>query len=266
MTDLIGKYSAHQRQQGLAENTIESREGVLRRLDAELPMGLEEATVEELTNWLARRGWQRRTRARYTSDVVCFYEWACDPAHPHLDWNPAAVLARPKVPRGVPKPVSDDEVRAAIAGGGVWRKAIVLMAYAGMRCIEVANGEREDIAEDWTNIRGKGDHERAVPTFPQVWGEFRNAPPGPFYGLDAGQISRGLQHHFDRVGMPRVTAHRLRHWYGTTLVGGGANLKTVAQLMGHAHTSTTEIYVEITDGQRRSAVATLPVLFAPASS
>src|SRR5687767_4674155 len=138
MTDLIERHVAHITQAGLSVNTIDSRRDLLKRMDAELPMGLELATVEELTHWLARDGWSRQTRATYFGHVKSFYDWACDPRNPHLDWNPAASLTRPRVPKGLPKPCTDDELAYVLANPGMLLIPITLAAYAGLRCCELA--------------------------------------------------------------------------------------------------------------------------------
>lgn len=266
MTDLIERHSAHLRQRGLSDNTINDRRALLRRMDTDLPMGLEEATVEELSNWLGREGWSRQTRATYYGHVAGFYEWACDPRSPHLDWNPAASLTRPKVPRGLPKPVTDDELGECLRLAGRWYLAEILAAYGSARCCELATIERRDVNEHTITIVGKGDKTRVVPTHPLIWAAVRDLPPGRIVPGTAEQISKGARDQFDRTGMPDITLHRLRHWFATTALANGADLLTVSLLMGHSSTRTTVVYCEISDRQRRSAVQALPVLFAPAST
>jgi integrase len=265
MTDLIERHCAHLRQRGLSDNTVNDRRALLRRMDAELPMGLEEALVEELSNWLGREGWSRQTRATYFGHVVGFYAWACDPRDPHLSSNPAASLARPRVPRGVPKPVTDEELAEALAVAQRWYLAELLAAYASCRCCELAVIERGDVNRHTTTIVGKGGKTRVVPTHPLVWDAVRDLPPGRLVPGTPETISKGARDHFDRTGMPAVTMHRLRHWFATTALANGADLLTVSLLMGHSSTRTTVVYCEISDRQRVSAVLALPVL-TPAST
>lgn len=266
MTDLIERHCAHITQAGLSVNTIESRRDLLKRMDAELPMGLECATVEELTHWLARDGWSRQTRATYFGHVKAFYDWACDPRRPHLDWNPAASLTRPRVPKGLPKPCTDDELADVLTHPGPLRVAVLLAAYAGLRCCELATVQRRDVNEQTVTVVGKGDKARAIPTNPVVWDTVRVLPAGRLVAGTAGQISKNLRDHFDRIGHPEVTAHRLRHWFATTLLEHGADLLTVSMLLGHAQIETTVRYTRISDRQRRSAIQALPVLVARAST
>lgn len=274
MTDLIERHCAHMRQRGLSENTIHDRCALLRRMDAELPMGLEEALVEELTNWLAgpapepgKRGWSRQTRATYYGHLMGFYEWACDERDPHLSFNPAASLGRPRVPKRVPKPVTDDELDYCLRHAGRWYLPQLLAAYGTARCCELAILRRHDINQHTVTITGKGDKTRVVPTHPLVWEAVRDLPAGRLVPGTPGEVSRNARRHFDRTGMPEVTMHRLRHWFATTALANGADLITVSLLMGHSSTRTTLAYCEISDRQRRTAILALPVLgAAPAST
>lgn len=267
MTDLIERHCAHVTAGGLSDNTINSRRAQLRRMDAELPMGLEEATVEELGEWLARPGWSRETRRTYFNHMKAFYDWATDPRRPHIDWNPAASMTRPKAPKGMPKPVTDDELFDVLTSARTWEVAFLLAAYGGLRCCELATIERRDINQHTITITGKGGKVRVVPTHPLIWAAVRDLPRGHLVAGTAGQISKSARDHFDRTGMPAVTMHRLRHWFATTALAAGADLLTVSLLMGHASTQTTRVYCEISDKQRRTAILALPVLTsAPAPS
>ena len=260
MSDLIGRHVAHVTQAGLSVNTIGSRRDLLRRMDAELPMGLELATVEELTHWLARDGWSRQTRATYYGHVKSFFDWACDPRNPHLDWNPAASLTRPRVPRGLPKPCTEEELEHVLRNPGGLAVAVLLAADAGLRCCELATIERRDVNEHTITVVGKGDKVRAIPTSANIWTSVRDLPSGRLVQGTAGQISKSARGHFDRIGLPALTMHRFRHRFATMLLERGANLVTVSALLGHAQVETTVRYTKISDGQRRSAIAALPAL------
>jgi len=264
MTDLIERHCRHLTACGLSPRTIDKRRQILGRVDRDLPMGLEQATVEELSDWLARAGWSRQTRATYYGHIRGFFEWACDDRNPHLDWNPAASLTRPTVPRGVPKPVTDDELGEAIRTAGPHRTAIILAAYAGLRCCELAVVDRRDVNEHTITVVGKGDKTRTIPTAEIVWDEVQPLRGRLVHGT-AASISTRLWEHFDRVGLVGVHAHRLRHWFATTLLANGADLLTVSELLGHSSPQTTARYCRISDGQRRTAISTLPVL-APVST
>lgn len=271
MTDLIAQHLAHMRAGGSARTTITKRGELLRRVDRDLPFGIEGATVEELTGWLAgpgerRRGeWSQAAKHNYYHHIRGFFTWACNPDNPQLDWDPSAALTRPTVPDGEPRPVTDDELAAALAGSGEpWFLAILLAAYAGLRCCELARIRREHITEDDIMIRGKGGKSRRVPTTPVVWVEVKDLPRGPVGPSDDAQwISRNALYHLQRIGLD-VSMHRFRSWYATNMLRGGTDLLTVSKLLGHASPKTTAVYCLISAEQRRAAVAALPDL-TPAS-
>lgn len=268
MTDLIAAYSQHLRAAGRGRRTIDERAELLRRVDRDLPLGLEQATVEELAAWLAHDEWAPATRALYHVGISGFFAWACNPDAPHLDWNPAASLVRPAVPAGLPRPVTRDELIHALthAAAPTWRLLVLLAAYAGLRCCELATIRREHISEERLTVKGKGGKSRSVPTWPQVWISVRDLPPGPVAGgMTARAVTRDGGREMRRIGLPDVTMHRFRHWWATELLRAGANLRTVQELLGHASPAQTAIYTQITDEQRQIAVAALPVLVDPAS-
>lgn len=274
MTDLIAAYAQHLRAAGRGRRTIRTYLDILHRVDRELPLGIEQATVEELAAWLAHEEWAPATRGLYHAVICGFFTWACSPAHPILDWNPAASLTRPRVPGGVPRPVTSDELAHALtrAAAPTWRRMVLLAAYAGLRCCELATIRREDVTEERLVVRGKGGKSRTVPTWPQVWAAVRDLPPGPLAGgLTAQQVTRRGGAEMRRIGLPDVTMHRYRHWFATYLLrprrlgGAGADLRTVQMLLGHASPAQTAVYTAITDEQRQMAIAALPVLVDPAS-
>lgn len=258
--DLIGAYVRHMQAAGLSLNTIEDRDAFLRRIDRELPMGLVQATVEELEDWLARNGWKPATRASYYSHVTGLFRWAR--RRDLIDWDPSTALTRPRVPAGVPKPCADEDLAHAIRmSPDPWRRFIILAAYAGLRCCEIATVERRDIDQEEMTIRGKGGRKRTVPTWPQVWEVVERLPAGLVgEGYSAGQISRGGARHLRRIGLEKVTMHTFRHWFASTLLDQGTDIRVVQELLGHASLSMTAVYTQVNSKQRRAAVATLPVL------
>lgn len=265
MTDLIDAHLAHMKAGGLADNTIDDRRKVLYRINLELPLGLDQATVEELADWMANRRWSAQTRATYYGHIRGYFLWACDPRNPKLDYDPSEALTRPKVPATVPRPVTDGELAYAMGRASVrWYRNIVLAAYAGLRCCELATVTTWDITETRITVTGKGGKTRHIPTAEVVWAAVRSLPPGEVNaGRDADWIARLGNAHLRRIGLRGVTMHRFRHWFGTNLLARGANLRTVQELMGHSSPATTAIYTQVTDEQRQMAIAALPAL-APA--
>lgn len=275
MSDLIAGYVRHMKAAAMSRNTVRDREELLHRLDRDLPMGLERATVEELADWLARDGWSPKTRATYYETIRAIFKWATDPRSPILDYDPSASLARPKVYRNAPKPITEDEMRRVLdRTSGFWQLSAILAGYAGARCCEVAAISREDITEDSTRFHGKGGKVAAVPTHPLLWRAVRAFPRGSLaeqhFGrpVSAAYVSAMFARRAAQAGLTGVTLHRLRHRFATILLmprelgGCGADLRTVQELMRHASPQVTSIYTQITDRQRQIAVAALPI-FAP---
>jgi len=279
--------------------TVLDRCELLYRLDAELPLGLLEATVEELEHWMASgrtpgspgrpsAPWSRQTRATYYAHLVGFYRFAADPnRNPHLSYDPSVSLSRPKVPEGVPNPCENEELSTILQHArGRYQLYCRLSAYAGLRAIQICNLQREDITEESLFVTGKGGKTIAIPTHPMVWDAVRDFPRGPIAtssgargkrlpapGIRAkpGPLATATGREIRRIlGYPGVSLRNLRHWFATTLLleeefgGSGANLRTVQELMGHSSPSTTAVYTKITGRQRRIAVSALPPL-APTS-
>jgi integrase len=278
MTDLITQHiEGCRRSANFSPITIRDREELLRRVDADLPLGLAEPpTTEDLQEWLARPGWSPQTRATYFTHLIGFYH---DPAiAEEIGWDPSAGLIRPKVPRGLPKPANEDEIRRALAElPAPWDLYVMLAAYAGLRSAEVAGLDRRNVTEALVTVhQGKGGKSRTVETHPDLWRRIRLAPPGPIAMLGSGrvmsaeQMSARVRYQLDKIGQPDLTMHRFRHRFATMLLrpkalgGAGADLLTVSELMGHANPNTTKIYALITSEQRRLAVNALPAL-APVS-
>lgn len=268
MSDLIGAHEAHMRAQGLSERTITARVELLWRLHHHLPYGLAYAATPELEAFLAQAGltdrerrWSRWTRATYAMHIRGFYRWAAGKV---LDGDPTADMARPRGPKCLPNPVTDDELAAALARSGEpWHTAILLAAYAGLRAHEIARLTRADITEDAIRVRGKGDNPEIIDTHPYLWAALRDRPPGPVVTHDghpvtAKWISAHARHHFDAIGLPAVHMHRFRHWFGTTLLDCGASTRTAQKALRHASVMSTEIYTEVRSGQRRLAIRSLP--------
>lgn len=273
MSDLIEPHLRHIRAEGLSERTIIDRRIVLRRADRDLPLGLNQATVEELADWLARFG-TNQTKATYYGHLKAYYDWACDEARTEgLSWNPIASLTRPRVPRTAPRPVTDTELAEILdEARDPFRRWVVLAAYAGLRALEIATIERKDITEQTITVRGKGGKNAVLPTHPEVWRVVKDLPPGPITPRVAGGritannvSARFGEYCREKLGKDGITLHRFRHWFATTTLRQSQNLRVVQELLRHASPATTAIYTQVTDEERRIAVAALPAL-APASA
>jgi integrase/recombinase XerC len=143
----------------------------------------------------------------------------------------------------------------------------------GLRVSEVCGLRVDDI--DWSEqimrVRGKGKKERLVPigkpalmAIQDYWNTFKQPPGGAspiFFAetkkrapLSPLQLSRRLKKYLSIAGLdPGLTPHKLRHSYATHLLDAGADLRSVQELLGHAHLITTQVYTHVTTERLKKA-------------
>jgi integrase/recombinase XerD len=242
------------------------------------PVG--EATVEDLERWLASMradGLAPTTLARRVSAVRTYFR--------HLNLigtradNPAAAIQLPRRGRRLPRALSPGEVERLIdaATGTSPRslrdRALVELLYgAGLRVSEAVGLEKGgvDLEARIVRVVGKGGKERLVPLGrpaaeavrrylalgrPHLDRRYRpdlfvNARGGPLTRAGAFLILRRLA---EKAGLEpeRVHPHLLRHSFATHLLEGGADLRSVQEMLGHADLGTTERYTHVSDRRRR---------------
>lgn len=143
----------------------------------------------------------------------------------------------------------------------------------GLRVSELCGLRAEDInwSEQIVRVRGKGKKERLVPIGQPAWKAIQNywsalehAPSGqmPIFLAETKkiaplrplQLSRRLKQYLVVAGLdPALTPHKLRHSYATHLLDAGADLRSVQELLGHAHLVTTQIYTHVTTERLKKA-------------
>lgn len=178
----------------------------------------------------------------------------------------------PRVKRGIPRPISPDDVialaqdiaetaRDGWIGARDW--AVLLLLYgAGLRIGEAMSLTGDVLPlQETLRVTGKRNKTRIVPLLPQVCeaidaylavcpypvepGEplFKGARGGP---LSASLIRRAVQGARGRLGLSaRTTPHALRHSFATHLLGRGADLRSLQELLGHASLSSTQVYTQV---------------------
>lgn len=259
-SDMIHEYLAHLREIGRADKTIHTYGTVLWAANRELPTGVATAKKDEIAAWLQRP--ELRTpaaRRTYLAALRSYCRWAHEVGH--ISRDEAQLVRRPPQPYSLPNPCTDQELATILARAPEpYRTWSVIAAYAGARCVEISRLDREHVTADRVQLHGKGDRPRRVPTHPLVWEALRDRPRGPVAGgHTAGYVSGRLRQVYLALGLD-VTAHQLRHWYGTTLVANGAGLEEVRELMGHANLTTTLGYVRVASPRLRAAVHRLPAV------
>jgi integrase/recombinase XerC len=188
--------------------------------------------------------------------------------------NPAIALVRgPRLAAGVPRPVSEDQARGLIEDAGSdpdredWEVArdealLTLLWGCGLRISEALSLTGADAPlADSLRITGKGGKTRMVPVLPAVraavdaYLRSLGARPGPseplFRAIRGGAYSPRhaqalMQRLRGRLGLPAsATPHALRHSFATHLLGAGADLRSIQELLGHASLSTTQRYADV---------------------
>ncbi|WP_423142571.1 tyrosine recombinase XerC [Parablastomonas sp. CN1-191] len=178
----------------------------------------------------------------------------------------------PRVKKGIPRPLTPDEavnLAAAMTEGGraEWigarDRAVLLLLYgAGLRIAEALSLTGADLPlGDVLTVTGKGGKQRAVPVLPLVRdavADYAAKAPFPaeakeplFRGARGGALGQGaVQQAVARarsaLGLPpSATPHALRHSFATHLLGAGADLRSLQELLGHASLGSTQIYTKV---------------------
>jgi integrase/recombinase XerC len=241
-----------------APRTTATYSSALRRAHAELPVGLPTACPAELQAWVWRDGRAWSTRAVYLAAARGFFRWAL--AEHHLDYDPTTHLPKVRRHRRTPRPATDEQARIVLTRAREPERTwAVIAAYAGARSAEIASLHREDITRTSLRILGKGGHERTVPTHPALWAAVHDLPPGLVAeGRSANRVSQRISKECDRLDVPDLTAHRLRHWYATVIYSKTRDLLALQRLLGHISPATTAGYTAVADATLRRAVLSLP--------
>lgn len=231
------------------ENTIKGRTRVLRMMD-----NAGTATREDVEAWwLTRTDLSPATRSSDLSHLRSFYRW-CQRWEHRTD-DPTLRLDAPKVDKGLPRPVSRDDLRRLLdALDPQMRRAVCLGAYAGLRVSECATLDWSDVDVETRRARiigSKGAKSRLVALgpilidelLPDTGGNVVAAGDDPY---TAARLERRVNRAIHRAGVT-ATFHQLRHRYGTLAYQATGDLIAVGQQMGHSSPVTTAIYAAASD-------------------
>jgi integrase/recombinase XerD len=228
------------------------------------------------------RPYSARSVARTLSAVRSFHRFLLRDGEVTRD--PAVDLRAPKLPRTLPKAITVDEAARLLEApdpstpSGLRDRAILELLYgAGLRISELTGLDVDDVdLEDaFLRVTGKGDKQREVPlgsyARDAVSAYLVRARPrlaagrgGPalFLNQRGGRLTRQgcatiLAGHVRAAGIRRrVTLHTLRHSFATHLLEGGADVRVVQELLGHASVATTQIYTLVTEEHLREVYVT----------
>lgn len=266
-------------ERALAANTLEAYAGDLREL-TDFLTGQGVASWSDLDAlhiiaWLAlmaKGGLAESTRARRLSAARGLTHFLYERGL--IGDDPLATLEGPRLPDGLPRFLSQEEVARLLAAPdpakdrGLRDRALLELLYAaGLRiseAIALTVGQVQ-FQVGCLMVRGKGGKERLVPVHETALGLLKEYLEGPrrrllkgnqreevFISTHGGPLTRMaawkiVRKHVTAAAIPgEVTPHTLRHTFATHLLLGGADLRSVQMMLGHADISTTEIYTHLT--------------------
>lgn len=248
MDDLSTLYLEHLAGERTPMNTMKARARTLRSVGC-----AGTATREDVeTWWSARADLSASTRAVDLANLRAFYRWAS--RWEHRTDDPTTRLDAPKVPNGLPRPISRDALHQLLEKlNAPERRAVCLGAYAGLRVSEAAGLDWADVDLEAKRARvlGKGQKSRLVALsvvlvdqlLPVVDGNVVTAGDKAF---SAAQLERRVNRAIATAGVD-ATFHQLRHRYGTIAYQATGDLLAVGRQMGHSSPVTTAIYAEASD-------------------
>jgi site-specific recombinase XerD len=284
--DALAAFDGWLRTKGLGEKTRSAYGVDLGQLaEWAAAQDLEPAAVgmRELRRWagvLSERGAAKSTVARKLAAIRTFYRHLVERGD--LEANPADLVASPKRDSYLPRVLKPREVADLLQGMPAGTalelrdRAMFELAYsAGLRAEEIVNLDVTSLDADAEEVRveGKGGRTRVVPVGEPAWraldaylsrgrpaleGEREPALLLSKTGrrLSTSDVRRRLRISTRRAALQGgISPHTLRHSFATHLLQGGADLRSIQQLLGHASISTTQTYTRVESGRLKLAYA-----------
>lgn len=261
------------RLKGRSDRTLACRRRALVRLAEHLGRDPWDATYDNLYRW----------QVSLVATSLEHMRWHTALIRPYYGWlhnrgvrpdNPAALLPTPKARRGLPRPISEDHLMAAIVEAPPrllpW---LLLGAWCGLRALEVAGMERQHLHIDergqgWCTVKGKGGHIRDVPIPAWVWPHILDAAAErgpcwrrvdqPHQAITPRLVSQYCSDYLRARGLDD-RFHSLRHRAGTmVLEAAEGDIRLVQDFLGHASIKTTQVYTLVRPRRVAAAVGQLP--------
>lgn len=235
------------------------------------------AVLASSTHGDAARPYRATSVVRHLSAIRSFHRFLVREGL--ADADPSTTTSRPRLPRALPKPLPVDDVLRLLDAppsatpAGIRDRAVLETLYgAGLRVSELAGLDVDDVDLESGSVRvlGKGGKEREVPLGRHAVRAIRAyltrtrpdlaAPRSRgalFLNLRGGRLTRQgvagiLAAAVARAGVrARVSPHTLRHSFATHLLEGGADVRVVQELLGHASVGTTQVYTLVTQDHLR---------------
>ena len=246
------------------------------------PHAVDHRTLRRFAGVLSERGNTRSTVARKLAAIRAFYKHLVERGE--LEGSPADLVSSPKRDSYLPRVLRADEIAAILESIPqsepleMRDRAMFELGYAaGLRSEEIVNLDTTDMDPDGEELRvsGKGGKTRVVPAGEMAWRALERylergrpklanpARPDPalFLSRTGRRLSTADVRSRLRICTRRaaagagVTPHTLRHSFATHLLEGGADLRTIQELLGHASVSTTQTYTRVESKRLRRVYA-----------
>lgn len=286
-TDIVRRYLRYLKlERGYSQNTIDAYkhdlEWLLRYLSVKniSPLAVKLQDLEEFAASLHEHNIGARSQSRILFGVRSFYKYLT--LDGYLEVNPTELLESPQLPKHLPEYLTTEEVdklEASIdltTNEGHRNRAIIEVLFScGLRVSELTNLKLSDLnlKEHFIRVIGKGNKERLVPISDKAIDELEywfvdrrqmNIKPGEedyvFLNRRGHHLTRTMilimvKRQALEAGIKKtISPHTLRHSFATALLRGGADLRVIQVLLGHADIGTTEIYTHLDDESLRREI------------
>ncbi len=246
-----------------------------------LPYNVKSKDIQDFMAYLYEIGINARSQARILSGIKAFFKYLLQ--NEAISSNPASMIATPKFTRHLPEVLSVEEIDKMIDAidlskkEGQRNRAIIETLYScGLRVSELVNLRLSNLffPEGFIKVTGKGNRQRLVPISQRAIAEItlylegyrNNMPIDPecsdivFLNRRGCKLTRNMvfliiKDAAKRAGIKKnISPHTLRHSFATHLIDGGADLRSVQQMLGHQSILTTEIYTHISKEHLRETL------------
>ena len=273
-------------ERGYSPNTIEAYKHDLDWLLGYLaqegvdPLSVKLEDLEHFAAMLSDHGISAKSQARILSGVRSFYRYLV--LDGYLDVDPTELLESPHLPQHLPEYLSTEEVDALensidlTSNEGHRNRAIIEVFFScGLRVSELTNLKLSDLflSQGFIRVNGKGGKQRLVPISEraihelELWFDDRRQmeiKPGEedyvFLNRRGHHLTRTMilimvKRQAEAAGIKKtISPHTVRHSFATALLKGGADLRIIQELLGHADLGTTEIYTHMDDESLRQEI------------
>ena len=273
-------------ERGYSSNTVEAYKHDLDWLLGYLeqegldPLSVKLEDLEHFAAMLSDHDISAKSQARILSGVRAFYRYLV--LDGYLDVDPTELLESPHLPQHLPEYLSTEEVDALensidlTSNEGHRNRAIIEVFFScGLRVSELTNLKLSDLflPQGFIRVNGKGGKQRLMPISEraihelELWFDDRrqmNIKPGEedyvFLNRRGHHLTRTMilimvKRQAEAAGIKKtISPHTLRHSFATALLKGGADLRIIQELLGHADLGTTEIYTHMDDESLRQEI------------